>query len=149
MTRHLGPRSDPARDALDPERRRELREAATVVLVDGLRMLHRTVDPVLTDPDDRAEHQGLQLAWADVLEDRRRVPSETQLRIRRLPSWALLNPRDDAASTPGEAWFNGVMQLVRELGRFALASAYDYLSVHDTLCELESSYGLLLRHVVR
>lgn len=132
----------------DVERRRELRKIGTVVFVGGVRKLYEMVAPVLVTGDDRMDHQGLQLLWADIITDRRHLPDERLMRSRQLPGWMRLNPRDDAASTSAEVWSRDVMQLVRELGRFALSGAYDYSTVYGTVCELESGYAAVLHRMV-
>ncbi|WP_103338191.1 hypothetical protein [Amycolatopsis sp. CA-126428] len=149
MTQRSRPSGGSEPVGFDVERRRELRKIGTVVFVGGVRKLHEMVAPVLVTGDDHVDHQGLQLLWADIITDRRQLPDERLMRSRQLPGWMRLNPRDDDASTSAELWSREVMQLVRELGRFALSSAYDYSTVYSTVCELESGYAAILRRLFR
>lgn len=148
MTQYLGPRSGRDGEDLTPERKRELRQIAADSFSTRQNALCDEMFTVLTDPEDKAEHQGLQLLRADLLDDLRRVPNDQRL-PRRLPDWLTPNPCDDAATTPVQKWRNGVLQEVRELNRYALAASCDYARVHGIVRELDEAYGRLLYAVVK
>jgi hypothetical protein len=132
---------------LCPRRKWELRQIAADGFMTRVSVLHARVADVLVEPDDAAEHQRLQLYWAELVTDLCQVPDERTWRRPQLPDWIWLNPHDDVARTSAALTKRNVMQLVRELDRDALLGAVDYLNAYATVCLLEHGYFALLNAI--
>ncbi|MEV5719377.1 hypothetical protein AB0L41_36295 [Amycolatopsis mediterranei] len=132
---------------LSPQRKWELRQIAADNFLTKTNQLYDVVASRLAEPEDMTEHQALQLYWAELADNLRRVPDEQTWRRPQLPDWVLLNPRDDVATTPADLFKRNVMQVVRELDRDALLGAVDYVSAYATVCLLEHGYFALLNTI--
>lgn len=118
---------------------RKLRAFRLQSLIGDLDRLHELTNRRLTTPAHHAEHQGLQLLWADVLTDWQQLDVQPADAFTR-PEWDIWSKWSTRATTRPDRWLRSVMRNAEWACAYALRGACSYEFAKATLDEIRWGY---------